>query len=415
MKTHIKTITWTAFWLVLVTIFAGQCFAIDGAGIQIYLDFTTAKGNNWGPPNWYPFANEEQFIKQCVADKITIGRVMLIIPNLMSDAKVKDATGNAIGEKNYRAWDNRTVIAHLKDWESWGMRALLAPRDASMLAAGPSSCAGAIKDFYIACRVAGINPILSIYNEPSIAKSADSGTGTGKVFTESEFSSFTSAIIPSLRNAYPDMEWWAPDVHAIGWTSSYYSFIKQYAPNRIAAHLYTGSTANDIISALPKMLVYTDWAQTERVMTQFSDADKTRIVNASITNGCQYWFFWAGNTENIYQSNKRLPAWAQAVVDTIDATPVQATRTPVPVATVTQEPTNTPTRGPVKITIEYNDGTTEGIMVAPTPTPLTISMQFMDVLSNPDNYIYISEPCPDGLEGCLVRHGHYERKEGIEP
>ncbi len=280
-------------------------------GIQLYLDNRKPAGGTWAF-KWGPFAGETEMMPAIKAKGINHVRVMLVASNIQKDG----------GFAQYKAYDGRTCIAHFLDWQTLGLRTVLALRDYELIPIPER--AELLKGIYRACRSAGLNPVFTLGNEPDTVwkKDYNPDGSVKKTYRRydpnGELATCAGLVIPALRSEYPDLEWWGPDTATAGWFPTYYQQISKHSPNRRAVHTYDGNNTagtellgteiTEALEQLPKvtpdpwlMAEYIPYSKQYAVNSTEWTKQMRRYYDGLIAAGCDFIFFWVANTEP--------PAW----------------------------------------------------------------------------------------------------------
>ncbi len=333
-------------------------------GFQFYLDNRKISngvptGATW-PITLSPFTSESAMFDFLAVKGFTYSRVMLIMPNVLDDG----------GFARYKAYDKQLFLTHMQMWQSKGIRTVLALRDYEYYTVPER--ASLLLDMYRTCRQAGLNPVLTLGNEPGNKVSLPSGYR----FTPAEFRRCADLVIPTLQAEYPGtFEWWGPGTADLDDFQSYMDALGPWIPTRRACHTYDGavvdgslpmaaevnrSLANlsEVNSAPWVMEEWSPYSTQYEVHSPEWNTERLRQFTGVMDNNCNIYIFWAANVgPRMCISTTELAPW---VVEALAYRPV-STPTPGPPQSPTPEPTKTPT--PVEATA------TEQPESTPTITP----------------------------------------------
>ena len=307
-------------------------------GFQIYLDNRRINtsvsppvptGTRWGL-DFSPFNNDSEMIDFLSSKGFTYSRVMIVMPNVLADG----------GFSQYTASDGKTYITHMKYWESKNIRTVLALRDYEYYTV--SQRANMLLDMYRTSRQNGINPILSLGNEPDDKETFSSGNR----YTLTEYHDVAALVIPTLKAEYPDLEWWGSGTADLGDFKIYLNAASPYFPTLNASHTYDGAktdgsqalsdevnnaTANlgEINSGLWVMEEWTPFSTQYSFYSSQWNALRLEHFKRTIDNNCQIYIFWAANVNpSIIKNKTTLQDWvvnATNYAPTNNSNPVDTT------------------------------------------------------------------------------------------
>lgn len=261
-----------------------------------------------------PFASEAAMFDFLASKGFTYSRVMLIMPNILGDG----------GFANYKAYDGQLFLTHMQMWQSKGFRTILALRDYEYYTV-PERAAILI-DIYQKCRLAGLNPVLTLGNEPGNSVPLPSG----QRYTTAEFRQCADLVIPTLQTLYSGtFEWWATGTADLNDFNRYMAALGPWIPTRRSCHTYDGAVtdgslplAQEVDRSLANLSdvnsapwVMEEWTPYSHQYPQKSpewNAERLRQFKGVMDNNCDLYIFWSANTNpRICDTPTRLATWVE--------------------------------------------------------------------------------------------------------